>query len=133
MTNLDGWLSLEETAEYLGMGKTALYALARDQRIPGRKIGKKWVFEKAGLDQWVRANRPVEAFFLDLDFKIDGNEYLRDPQRDGYLRTYEFFREGQEQSDSADSGRMREDRPRRAASAGPSGRPRDRNRAESHD
>jgi DNA repair protein RadD len=94
MTNLDGWLSLEETAEYLGMGKTALYALARDQRIPGRKIGKKWVFEKAGLDQWVRANRPVEAFFLDLDFKIDGNEYLRDPQRDGYLRTYEFFRKG---------------------------------------
>jgi DNA repair protein RadD len=76
------------------MGKTALYALARDQRIPGRKIGKKWVFEKAGLDQWVRANRPVEAFFLDLDFKIDGNEYLRDPQRDGYLRTYEFFRKG---------------------------------------
>jgi DNA repair protein RadD len=94
MANLDGWLSLEETAEYLGMGKTALYALARDQRIPGRKIGKKWVFEKAGLDQWVRANRPMEAFFLDLDFKIDGNEYLRDPQRDGYLRTYEFFRKG---------------------------------------
>ncbi len=94
MANLDGWLSLEETAEYLGMGKTVLYALARDQRIPGRKIGKKWVFEKAGLDQWVRANRPIEAFFLDLDFKIDGNEYLRDPQRDGYLRTYEFFRKG---------------------------------------
>ena len=94
MANLDGWLSLEETAEYLGIGKTALYALARDQRIPGRKIGKKWVFEKAGLDQWVRANRPIEAFFLDLDFKIDGNEYLRDPQRDGYLRTYEFFRKG---------------------------------------
>lgn len=94
MANVDGWLSLEETAEYLGMGKTALYALARDQRIPGRKIGKKWVFEKAGLDQWVRANRPIEAFFLDLDFKIDGNEYLRDPQRDGYLRTYEFFRKG---------------------------------------
>ena len=94
MANLDGWLSLEETAEYLGMGKTALYALARDQRIPGRKIGKKWVFEKAGLDQWVRANRPMGAFFLDLDFKIDGNENLRDPQRDGYLRTYEFFRKG---------------------------------------
>ncbi len=94
MTNQDGWLSLEETAEYLGMGKTVLYALARDQRIPGRKIGKKWVFEKAGLDQWVRANRPLEAFFLDLDFKIDGNEHLRDPQRDGYLRTYEFFRKG---------------------------------------
>ena len=90
----EGWLSLEETAAYLGIGKTALYALTRDGRIPARKIGKKWIFEKAGLDTWVRANRPVQMFFLSLDFSIEGNENLRDPQRDGYLRTYEFFRTG---------------------------------------
>jgi len=86
------WLSLEETAAYLNMGKTALYALARDGRIPARKIGKKWVFEKAALDGWVRANQPLRTFFLNLDFKIGGNESLRDPQRDGYLRTYDFFK-----------------------------------------
>ncbi len=34
MTDTDGWLSLEETAIYLGMGKTALYAMARENRIP---------------------------------------------------------------------------------------------------
>lgn len=90
----EGWLSLEETAAYLGMGKTALYALTRDGRIPARKIGKKWIFEKAGLDSWIRANQPVQMFFLSLDFNIEGNENLRDPQRDGYLRTYEFFRAG---------------------------------------
>src|SRR3984893_1130926 len=94
MLTLDGWLSLEETASYLGMGKTALYALARDGRIPARKIGKKWVFEKAALDGWVRANQPLRTFFLNLDFKIGGNENLRDPQRDSYLRTYDFFRAG---------------------------------------
>ena len=94
MADSDGWFSLEETATYLGLGKTALYALARDGRIPARKIGKKWVFEKVGLDTWVRANQPVQMFFLSLDFKIEGNENLRDPQRDGYLRTYEFFRAG---------------------------------------
>lgn len=90
----ESWLSLEETAEYLGMGKTALYALARDQRIPARKIGKKWVFERSSLDQWARGNRPIESFFLDLQYKIEGNPHLRDPQRDGYSRTYEFFRAG---------------------------------------
>lgn len=89
-----GWLSLEETATYLGMGKTALYALARDGRIPTQKIGKKWVFEKAGVDAWVRAKQPLESFFLNLDFNIEANNFLRDPQRDGYLRTYEFFRAG---------------------------------------
>ena len=89
-----GWLSLDETAAYLGMGKTALYTLAREGRIPARKIGKKWVFEKAGLDAWVRTKQPLESFFLNLDFDIEGNACLREPQHDGYLRTYEFFHAG---------------------------------------
>ncbi len=94
MTESEAWLSLEETAAYLGMGKTALYAMAREGRIPAKKIGKKWLFEKDGSDQWVRSARPLQSFFLDADFSIDGNDHLRDPQRDGYLRTYEFFRAG---------------------------------------
>jgi len=88
------WLSLEETAAYLGMGKTALYSLAREGRVPTRKLGKKWVFEKAAVDVWLRANQPPESFFLNLDFNIEDNPALRDPQRDGYLRTYEFFKSG---------------------------------------
>jgi DNA repair protein RadD len=88
------WLSLEETADYLKMGKTALYGLARDGRLPARKIGKKWVFDKTSVDAWVRGNQPIESFFLNLDFNIEANDALRDPQRDGYLRTYEFFRSG---------------------------------------
>jgi DNA repair protein RadD len=94
MEAADGWLSLESMADYLSMGKTALYALAREGRIPARKIGKKWVFEKSGVDAWVRANQPLESFFLNLNFNIDMNEALREPQRDGYLRTYEFFHAG---------------------------------------
>jgi excisionase family DNA binding protein len=94
MANPEGWLSLEETATYLGMGKTALYALAREGRMPAKKIGRKWIFEKVELDQWLRTARPMQSFFLDADFEVDGNENLRDPQREGYLRTYEFFRAG---------------------------------------
>lgn len=90
----EDWLSLEDTAVFLSMGKTALYARAREGRIPARKIGKKWIFEKAAIEQWLRSNRPLDQFFLNLDFKIEGNGYLRDPQREGYLRAYEFFRNG---------------------------------------
>jgi excisionase family DNA binding protein len=90
----DGWLSLEEAATYLNIGKTVLYSLARKGRIPAQKVGKKWVFEKSSVDSWVRANQPLESFFLNLDFSIERNEFLREPQRDGYLRTYEFFRAG---------------------------------------
>ena len=88
------WLSLEEAASYLSIGKTALYALAREARVPARKLGKKWVFEEPGLDAWLRASQPLDSFLLSLDFNIEDNGALRDPQRDGYLRTYEFFRAG---------------------------------------
>ena len=89
-----GWLSLDETAAYLSMGKTSLYKLARAGRMPARKIGKKWLFEKADLDAWIRTKEPLESFFLNLDFNIGDNGFLREPQHDGYLRTYEFFRAG---------------------------------------
>ena len=36
----------------------------------------------------------LESFFLNLDFDIEGNAFLREPQHDGYLRTYEFFHAG---------------------------------------
>lgn len=94
MDSENNWLSLEETTEYLGVGKTVLYTMAREGKIPARKIGKKWTFERAGLDTWLRTSRPPETFFRELDFKIEGNEELRDPQRDGYQRAYEYFRAG---------------------------------------
>ena len=90
----ENWLSLEETAAYIGVGKTVLYGMAREGTIPARKVGKKWIFEKPGLDAWMRGHRPVQSFFTDIEFKIEGNDELRDPQREGYLRTYEFFRAG---------------------------------------
>lgn len=92
--NKKSWLSVEEAAEYLKMGKTVLYALARDGRMPANKIGKKWTFEKEQLDKWVRSSQPIETFFKSIDFNIESNQSLREPQRDGYLRIYEFFNAG---------------------------------------
>jgi DNA repair protein RadD len=88
------WLSLDEASDYLSMGKTALYGLARDGRIPASKVGKKWVFEKSAIDAWIRANQPMETFFLNLDFKIEDNGSLREPQKDAYVRTAAFFAAG---------------------------------------
>lgn len=90
----NGWLSLDEAAAYIGVGKTVLYTLAREGRVPANKVGKKWAFEKAQLNLWVRGNQPMETFFTRLDFNIEDNASLRDPQRDAYLRTFEFFRSG---------------------------------------
>lgn len=94
MKEQENWLSLDNAAVYLGIGKTTLYASAREGRIPAQKMGKKWLFEKSALDAWLRGNRSPESFFLNLDYKIEGNENLREPQREGYNRAYDFFRAG---------------------------------------
>lgn len=88
------WLSLEEAAQYLNLGKTVLYAMSRDGRVPATKVGKKWTFDRARLDQWVRASQPIESFFANIDFEIEGNRDLRDPQREGYLKAAEHFSAG---------------------------------------
>lgn len=91
---MNDWLSLEEAATYIGSGRTTLYALARKGRIPANKVGKKWAFERAQLDSWVKGNQPMKKFLTNLDYKIESNNSLREPQREGYLKTFEFFREG---------------------------------------
>lgn len=94
MASKSEWLSLEQAADYLKMGKTSLYAAAREGRVPSQKNGKKWVFETAKLDIWLRSNQSFESFFLDLEYHIEENLNLRDPQRDGYLRVQEFLSSG---------------------------------------
>ena len=88
------WLSTEEAAGYLGMGKTKLYSLSQGGKIPGSKVGKKWLYEQQSLDEWLRATKTLKSYFLETAASIEGNPNLRDPQRDAYLRAYEFFSSG---------------------------------------
>ncbi len=88
------WLSIDEAANYIGIGKTTLYTMAREGQVPANKLGKKWVFEAEALDKWTRSSKPIESFFLTLDFNIESNNALREPQKDAYIRTCDFFKAG---------------------------------------
>lgn len=48
-------LTIEEAAALLQIGKRSLYKLAKQGRIPGKKILNKWRFEKESLKAWIRA------------------------------------------------------------------------------
>ncbi|MBW1722806.1 MAG: helix-turn-helix domain-containing protein [Deltaproteobacteria bacterium] len=48
-------LTIEEAAALLRIGKRSLYKLAKDGRIPGKKIMNKWRFEKESLKAWIRS------------------------------------------------------------------------------
>jgi DNA repair protein RadD len=92
------WLTTDEAADYLGMGKTKLYALSQTGRVPVSKIGKKWVYERGTLDEWLRAQKASSSYFMDTPASIENNPNLREPQREAYLRAYDFFSAGKQKA-----------------------------------
>ena len=88
------WLTTEQAVDYLGIGKTRLYALSQSGRIPVSKVGKKWLYDQQLLDDWMRAAKSFDYYFMEAAPNIEGNLNLRDPQRDAYLAAYDFFASG---------------------------------------
>ncbi len=57
MTNQELW-STQEAADYLGVTRQAINALARRGEV-GRRVGRAWVFTQAELDAWINKPRPL--------------------------------------------------------------------------
>lgn len=87
-------MSAEDAAKYLGIGMSNLYSIAQEGRVPGSRVGKQWRFNKHDLDTWLRAQRPIEEFFMSADSSIDDNPFLRDPQREGHRAALDYFSGG---------------------------------------
>ena len=85
------WLTTEEAAQYLGLGKSKLYELAQAGKIPRHRVGKAWRFHRKDLDAWVRASRSIEDFFTTVECEINENTELRDPQQEAHAATSEHF------------------------------------------
>jgi excisionase family DNA binding protein len=54
-------LTIEEAAAYLQIGKRSIYKLAKEGKIPGKKVLNKWRFEKESLRSWVSGSEGKES------------------------------------------------------------------------
>ena len=50
-------LTIEEAASFLQISKKSLYKLAKEGKIPGKKVLNKWRFERDSLKAWIRNGR----------------------------------------------------------------------------
>ena len=50
-------MSVPEVAEYLGISKSKINRLIRQRQIPASKIGRRVVFLKAAIDDWMKDNQ----------------------------------------------------------------------------
>ena len=91
---VDIWIGTDEAAEYLGMGKTKLYELTRDGRIPAKRMAKKWMYNREELAEWMHTVQRIEDFFRNTPANIEANPNLRDPQCGAYLQAAAYFQSG---------------------------------------
>lgn len=58
-------MSADEAARYLHLHVKRVQALARSGRLPGRRVGRKWLFDRRDLEQALGAH-PPETGGMDL-------------------------------------------------------------------
>lgn len=90
----DDWLSTDEAAAYVRMGKTRLYELTRSERIPAKRVGKRWMYQRSELEAWMAGSQGFEDFFVNTPFSIEENPELREPQREAWAQAGAYFADG---------------------------------------
>ncbi len=56
----DRWFSVEEIAEHLGVSKDTVYAWISKKNMPAHRVGRLWKFQKAEIDNWIKAGGSAE-------------------------------------------------------------------------
>ncbi len=51
------WLTVIEVAEYLKMGRSTVYKLAQEGKLPTHKVGRQWRFDAKELDKWLKSGK----------------------------------------------------------------------------
>ncbi len=47
-------MDIKALAQYLGMGRSKIYGLIRQKKVPASRIGRQYRFSKALVDAWLR-------------------------------------------------------------------------------
>ena len=46
-------MTVPEVSEYLQLAESTVYKLAKERKLPGRKVGGAWRFSRKGLEEWL--------------------------------------------------------------------------------
>lgn len=55
----DEVLNVEQVADLLGLGRNTVYEAASRGEIPHRRIGRRLIFSRVAVMQWVQGKKPA--------------------------------------------------------------------------
>jgi excisionase family DNA binding protein len=63
-------MDIKELSEYLGIGKSKIYSLIKQKKIPASKIGRQYRFSKDIVDNWLKERIVTKKDDKQLEMKI---------------------------------------------------------------
>lgn len=53
----DNYISIDESAEYLGVKTSTIRTWIKNKGMPAHRIGKLWKFKRSEIDGWVNSGK----------------------------------------------------------------------------
>lgn len=55
------YLLVRDVCEYLNVSDETIYKWVRENFISAHRVGKRWMFDREEIDQWVKSGQAAEA------------------------------------------------------------------------
>lgn len=56
----DRWLTVDDISKYLSVTKDTIYKWIENRNMPAHKVGRKWMFQKSEVDEWVKSGKAAD-------------------------------------------------------------------------
>lgn len=56
----DRWLTVDDVCKYLSVTKDTIYKWIGNRNMPAHKVGRKWMFQKCEIDEWVKSGKAAD-------------------------------------------------------------------------
>ncbi len=56
----DRWLTVDDVCKYLSVTKDTIYKWIDNRNMPAHKVGRKWMFQKSEIDEWVKSGKAAD-------------------------------------------------------------------------
>jgi len=51
----DRWLTVDDICKYLNVSNETVYKWIDQRKMPGHRVGRRWMFKQDEVDEWVRS------------------------------------------------------------------------------
>lgn len=56
----DRWLTVDDVSKYLSVTKDTIYKWIDNRNMPAHRVGRKWMFQKSEIDEWVKSGKAAD-------------------------------------------------------------------------